>query len=127
MPRPAAAVPEVMRAPLLVLTLAAGHAGADPKTLPNSAIPEGTPPVQQKLPDVAKTTPGVGGPVRGIIIDPGEHADARPWPRGMVIHPPDTRDPMVLDLGGDPHLGQRILGVINDGFDMLGRLLRPPI
>lgn len=115
-----------MRAPLLVLALAAGHAGADPKTLPNSAIPEGTPPVQHKLPDVATRTPGIDGPVRGIVIDPGEHADARPWPRGMVIHPPDPRDPMVLRLG-ERHLGQRVLDVVNDGFDLLGRLLRPPI
>ena len=111
----------------LVLALAAGHAGADPKTLPNSAIPEGTPPVQEKLPDVATRTPGFAGPVRGLIIDPGQHPDARPWPRGMVIHPPDTRDPMALDLGGERHLGQRALDLVNEGFGALGRLLRPPI
>lgn len=31
----------------------------------------------------------------GVIAPPADFADARPWPRGMVIHPPDTHDRMV--------------------------------
>jgi len=33
-----------------------------------------------------------------VIIDPGPFADARPYPRGMVIAPPDTGDRMANPL-----------------------------
>jgi hypothetical protein len=40
-----------------------------------------------------------GGRATGIVIDPGPHLDARPYPRGMVIAPPDPRDHNVLVPG----------------------------
>jgi len=103
-----------MRVALLALALAsaAGHAGAQPKTLPNSAIPEGTPPVQTKLPDVTTRVPAVGG--GGSTV-------------GMVIRPPDPHDPMNLEIDGKPkHFGHRVLDLVNDGLLTLGHLLRPP-
>jgi len=42
-----------------------------------------------------------GGWARGVMIEPAEHPDARPWPLGMVIHPGKTKDPMVIPPGGD--------------------------
>lgn len=117
-----------MRALLLAIVVAAGHAGADPpkQTLPNTAVPEGTPPVQRKLPDIATDTPSLGGgTARGVVIAPPDHPDARPWPFGMVIVPPDPHDPMVLKPDGHRHLGQRTLDLLNDGFDVLAKLLRP--
>jgi hypothetical protein len=117
-----------MRAVLLAIVVAAGHAGADPpkKMLPNGAVPEGTPPAKVKLPDIATDAPAFGGgTARGIVIDPGDHPDARAWPFGMVIVPPDPHDPMVVRPDGHRHLGQRTLDLLNDGFDVLAKLLRP--
>jgi hypothetical protein len=33
-----------------------------------------------------------------VIIDPGPFVDARPYPRGMVIAPPETGDRMLIPL-----------------------------
>ncbi|HEX5062590.1 MAG TPA: hypothetical protein VFV99_24630 [Kofleriaceae bacterium] len=36
------------------------------------------------------------------VIEPAEHPDAQPWPRGMVIHPPPFPDQMnVMPSGLD--------------------------
>ena len=32
------------------------------------------------------------------VVVPPEHADAQPWPRGMVIHPPAFPDRMAVDI-----------------------------
>ncbi len=44
--------------------------------------------------------PGMtGADSTAIVIDPGAHADARPWPHGIVIRPPETGDHNVIELG----------------------------
>jgi hypothetical protein len=100
---------------LLLLTTAAaadpasGAATPDPQDRPNSrpAIrlgPSRVVEVEPWQPPARKTTqtPGVNGAMAsGIVIDPGPHGDARPWPYGMLIHPPDTGDRNVLVLGSD--------------------------
>lgn len=42
-----------------------------------------------------------GGWSAGIVIAPQPHPDARPWPLGAVIEPPDVDDPMAISPGCD--------------------------
>jgi hypothetical protein len=42
-----------------------------------------------------------GGWAVGVMIDPERHPDAREYPLGMVITPPNIRDHMVIPLGCD--------------------------
>lgn len=74
-----------MRA-LLVVAVLAGSARADdpPKVT-----------IRKPDPEVAKrraTDPN--GFTGEIIVPPKDFADAQPWPRGMVITPPDPNDRM---------------------------------
>jgi hypothetical protein len=68
-------------------------ASADPK------------PIKVEIPPIATVTqsdriPAFGGGyVFGNVIDPGPHPDAQPFPRGMVIQPPDTGDHNVIVPG----------------------------
>jgi hypothetical protein len=49
-----------------------------------------------------------GGFSLGRILTPPVHADAAPWPRGMVITPPDVNDPMAIEPGTNAlRLGKR--------------------
>jgi len=42
-----------------------------------------------------------GGWSAGVVIAPEQHPDARPWPLGMVITPPDVDDPIAIPPGCD--------------------------
>ena len=55
------------------------------------------------------------------VIAPAPHPDARPWPHGMVIKPPDTFD-RIVQL--PPDTFDRILITIVD--DVLSAFVAPP-
>jgi len=94
----------------LVVAVMAGPALADPPPEPPKHPAIIVPPADQEAAtqglgtrphDPATGAPGLrGGWAIGNVIDPGDHADARPYPRGMVIEPPDTGDAMALPPGG---------------------------
>jgi hypothetical protein len=79
-------------------------------------------------------TPGIRGQdSSGIVIDPGAHADARPYPYGAWIKTPDIGDRNVLELGtnGLPDrpssaLSARLARGLDRGVEKLFELLLPP-
>ncbi|HEU0030213.1 MAG TPA: hypothetical protein VFQ53_06265 [Kofleriaceae bacterium] len=92
-------------------------------------------------PNVATTptdrVPGMTGDVSARILVPPDHPDARPWPLGMLITPPETGDHNVLVPGlnslpfwkfqtpGAPVTKQLIDG-LNLGVGTMVELLVPP-
>lgn len=90
----------------LLVALTAGFAHADPAPTPRLIAPPAdheaaTQGLGIRPKDPATGAPGLrGGWAIGNVIDPGVHPDARPYPRGMVIAPPDTGDAMGLPPGG---------------------------
>ena len=139
----------LVSAPVLAWLAAAATAVADPK--PASPKPS-TPPANavgapgadpwtpaedwldfSRKPPANMTTqsPSLGGGYSaGVVIDPGDHPDARLHPYGMVFHPPDVHDPMVLEPGtkgltdGSRSFGQRLADGIRTGADTLWGLMR---
>jgi len=87
-------------------------------------------------PPARKTTksPGIDGTdSSGIVIDPGPHADARPYPYGIWIRPPDIGDHNVLELGTDrlatgesSALSARLSRGLDQSVDKLFELILPP-
>ncbi len=86
-----------------VVLLLTGFAAADPATAlplkagPSKVIeaPAWEPPARPTL-----QVPGMkGSDSAAIVIEPDAHGDARPWPYGMLIRPPDTGDHNALELG----------------------------
>ena len=49
--------------------------------------------------------------VTGDVIAPPVFADARPYPRGMVIAPPDSGDPMTIVAPGERTIEQILFAV----------------
>jgi hypothetical protein len=68
------------------------------------------------------------------VITPPAHADMAPYPRGMVITPPDPHDDMVVAPGArglpapslSKQLGAGLHRSLELGVDALTELLRPP-
>lgn len=83
-----------MRA-LLLLALWSSPAGADPPR-PDVTVAAPGPALAtlEHQPTRSPTTATSQGGFSGIIITPPALADARPYPGGMVIAPPDTGDRM---------------------------------
>ncbi|MGE0548191.1 MAG: hypothetical protein AB7O24_10990 [Kofleriaceae bacterium] len=59
----------------------------------------------------------------GHVIVPDPHPDAAPWPRGMVITPPDVGDPMVVNPNALGLGGTTPLDWLRAGFDGVRRAL----
>lgn len=79
--------------------------------------------------------PGIGGKdAVGIVVPTDPGGDARPWPYGAWIKPPDIGDDMVLELGTDrlpglPRSGglaAQLSRGLEDGVGALLRLVMPP-
>jgi hypothetical protein len=77
--------------------------GKPPTTLPPAALADAIQAARQAGP--AGNGSGAlafgGGWAAGVVIPPEAHPDARPWPLGMVIRPPDVKDPMAIPPGCD--------------------------
>jgi len=72
-----------------------------PRVLPPAALQDAMP-RPPKAPD--KVTGGMsldGGFAAGTIVVPPPHPDDQPWPKGMVITPPDVNDPIAIPPGTD--------------------------
>ncbi|MBA3461785.1 MAG: hypothetical protein H0T46_17620 [Deltaproteobacteria bacterium] len=92
--------------------------------------------VQPWEPPARATTksPGMkGADASGIVIDPGEHADARRWPYGMWIPTPDVGDRNVLvpgtnglSDGSSTALSSRLARGIDQGVGSFLQWLWPP-
>jgi hypothetical protein len=108
-------VPGVMRSLGVLVLLAFAPAHADPpakpeakpapeaktapRVLPRSLDEVIKPPEPAEKPTV---TPSFGGGSSvGRVIVPPDHPDAQEWPKGMVMKPPATNDPMVIAPGTD--------------------------
>ncbi len=55
------------------------------------------------VPAILSIEPQAGSPLRRAftITPPADFADAQPWPRGMVIAPPETGDRIAIYVPGD--------------------------
>jgi hypothetical protein len=104
-----------MRTWLVAMAFAVPSASADPPKAPPIPAPVPVPvptpvPVPAKpsvkpvepiviSPGIRTLTPSIGGGYSaGIVLEPKDHPDMQPWPRGMVIKPPDVDPKMLLDL-----------------------------
>ena len=117
----------------------AGSAGADdakqPLDLKNLKIEPWTDPVPAAPAD---KQPGIGGvDALGKILVPPDHPDARLWPDGMWIAPPDTGDRNVLVPGSNQlpwwkpqrdagPLSKQLLDGFETGVGSFLELLVPP-
>jgi hypothetical protein len=115
--------------PLLLLVLAVSSAAGDPPAKP-------APPVVTILPEandawspqgnVKLFHPGIGGGTStGIVIDPGDHPDARPYPQGMVIRPPDIDARMLLDLDDHTSIAGKLYNSVRNSLGTLLQLVNP--
>jgi len=90
--------PAIVGALLLTLGLAVGLECAPRSECRGRtvAVVRMQPPVIESMRIVPPHAPSLPGD----IFDPGDHADARPWPHGMVIAPPPTHDAIQAALTG---------------------------
>lgn len=87
-----------MRALILVAVSTRFAIAEPPQTIRIEPVP--ATPALPKPGSIGTGAPGVDDVwASGIVIAPPEHADAAPWPRGMIMTPPDPRDDNVLELG----------------------------
>ncbi len=92
-----------------VLMLMSGLAAADPAPNPAAGAKIRIPFGPSKTIEVEPWTPpartaqayrGVTGqPSAAVVLDPGPHGDAQPWPYGIWIRPPGSSDPNVIESG----------------------------
>ena len=127
----------MMLRPLLVLVLAVAPAAGDPPAKPAPAKP--APPVVDvpeatsgdawaTLPNVKPAHPGLGGGTStGFVIDPGPHPDMQPYPRGMVIKPPDIDGRMLLDLDDRTTGVGKLFNDVKVSVGTILHLLVPPL
>lgn len=81
--------------------VAAEPAKAPPAKVMPKPPAKDEPDTSRKTPDPATRAPAMGGGnAIGQVITPAPHPDARPYPEGMVIKPPDVRDPIAIAPGG---------------------------
>ena len=115
-----------MRAIGVLLVLVTTAAADPPAKAPRPPGPSKVVEVEPWKPPPRATTksPGINGAAAsGIVIDPGPQADARPWPYGAMIRPPDVGDHNVLVPGSDGLPDSDALSArLARGFDLgLGR------
>jgi hypothetical protein len=99
-----------------MLSAPAGISGAGPGT----EIATG----MREPPQLVRPAPGSGD--RGSVIEPPPIADAQPYPRGMVIAPPEVGDRMNL---ADPSLAASARSLwrrLESGIGAAWRALQPP-
>ena len=110
-----------------------------PVTLPHAALPGAL--ESLKLPSASADRDGNGAPAfgggwaAGLVVAPAEHPDRRPWPHGMVMTPPETRDANVIAPGGDglvaaaprdpPSWSKRITDALTGGISSMLALALP--
>jgi hypothetical protein len=111
----------VMRA-LLLLALWSSPAGADRGPRPTSttaATPGPALATLERQPTHAATNATTHGGFSGVIITPPPIADALPYPRGMVIAPPDTGDRMNLFVAPWASSPRALWQYVEGGLDTL--------
>jgi len=123
-----------------VLVVLSGLAAADPADPPNTAkltIPLGPSKVVEVEPwtppaKVAQKYPGMTGQdSNAVVIDPGPHGDAQPWPYGIWIKPPASSDDMAIrpgtnDLPDSAALSARLARSFDNGVGTVLELLMSP-
>jgi hypothetical protein len=123
-----------------VLVVLSGLAAADPADQPNTAklaIPLGPSKVVEVEPwtppaKVAQKYPSMKGPdSNAVVIDPGSHGDAQPWPYGIWIKPPASLDDMGIqpgtsDLPDSATLSARLSRHFDNGVGAVLELLMTP-
>ena len=83
--------------------LVAGSAIADPRTIdvPATDHEAATQPLGRRPQTPATGAKAFGGGwAAGMVIEPKHERDAEPYPRGMVIEPPDVGDSIGIPPGG---------------------------
>ncbi len=83
-----------------VVLLLTGFAAADPPARGPSKVIEAPAWEWEPLAHPTTKVPGMkGADSLAVVIEPGSHGDARPWPHGMLIQPPDTGDRNAIEPG----------------------------
>ena len=95
-------------AALLGLTLAGGHESHRPE------------PAREVARIAAVLVPVPAPRPLGRVLRPAELADAREWPRGMVITPPETGDPMAVASVPAPLPPGPVVALLSGLFELLG-------
>jgi hypothetical protein len=106
-----------------------------PRTLPPASLQDVMPRTDKPSGNGTGGLSFGGGFSLGSVIVPAPHPDGQPWPRGMVITPPDVGDPMAIAPGGDgltpgerrepPTWGQRLADAVHGGIGALFGLVLP--
>ncbi|MBL0213033.1 MAG: hypothetical protein IPQ07_04055 [Myxococcales bacterium] len=122
-----------------VLMLMSGLAMANPAPAPGAKVriplgPSKTIEVEPWTPPAraAQTYRGVTGqPSAAVVIDPGPHGDAQPWPYGIWIRPPGSSDANVIDTGtnhlpGSEHVSARLSRALDLGVGQFLEWLMTP-
>lgn len=121
---------------LSALGSGAQNAAADPPKrrqidVPDADREQATQALGKRLKDPTTGAPAMGGGwSAGMVIDPGPLADAQPYPRGMVIAPPDPGDRMVIPPGerglpGPQNLAERLVHGLDRGVSSVLELVMP--
>ncbi len=119
-----------------VLVVLSGLAAADPEPA-KLTIPLGPSKVVEVEPwtppaKVAQKYPGMtGAPSNAVVIDPTPHGDGQPWPYGIWIKPPASRDDNVItmgtsDLPDSAALSARLARGFDDSVGTILELLMTP-
>jgi hypothetical protein len=107
-----------------------------PRTLPPASLQDAMPRTDKPSGNGTGGLSFGGGFSLGTVIVPAPHPDDQPWPRGMVITPPDVGDPMAIVPGGDglppgerrapPTWGKRLADAVHGGIGTLIELMMLP-
>jgi hypothetical protein len=107
-----------------------------PKVLPRASLADVMPKALPPPADQVTSGPAFGGgSASGIVITPPPHPDDQPWPRGMIITPPDVNDPIAIAPDGDglspgkprepASWSKRFTDAVQDGIDAMIELMMP--
>lgn len=78
---------------------AAPRPNGQPWVLPPATLQDVLPRIPPNAPDTATGGRSIdGGFSAGIVIEPPPHPDARPWPEGIAMTPPDVKDPIAMGV-----------------------------
>jgi hypothetical protein len=134
-PEPQPAQPPAPRATPAPDPDPAQRSKGQPRVLPPASLQD----VMPKEPKGSgKVTGGMslgGGFSSGMVVVPPPHPDDRPWPRGMVIEPPDVNDPIAIVPGtdglapgkrnGPETWSKRLADAVHDGIGTIVELVAP--